>query len=104
MSGRLKKFSKAVFAFSLYKNAPAQPLADPKTSELENPPTAPINWISSSVSRPVIKSVMWTSFTSNPAKNMALAISRSELEPFSRMIAALGLGFDWSMAGFNPVK
>ena len=35
--------SKAVFAFSLYKNAPAQPLAEPKTSELEKPPTAPMN-------------------------------------------------------------
>jgi hypothetical protein len=43
VSSRLKKFFKAVFAFSLYKNAPAHPFAEPKTSELEKPPTAPIN-------------------------------------------------------------
>src|SRR5690606_37614014 len=104
VSGLAKKFFKAVFAFSLYKNAPAQPLAEPSTSELENPPTAPINWMSSNVSRPEIKSVMCTSFTSKPAKYIALAISLSELEPFSRMIAALGLGLEASITGLAPEK
>ena len=46
------------FAFSLYKKAPAQPFADPKTSELENPPTTPINCTSYKFSLPEIKSVM----------------------------------------------
>ena len=45
----------------------------------------------SKVSLPEIKSVICTSFTSNPAKNIAFAISRSELLPFSRIIAAFGL-------------
>src|SRR5690606_20125824 len=43
VSGRAKKFSKAFFAFSLYRKAPAQPFAEPNTSELEKPPTVPIN-------------------------------------------------------------
>jgi hypothetical protein len=33
-------------------------------------------------------------FTSKPARYMAFAISRSELLPFSRIIAAFGRGFD----------
>ena len=33
----------ALLAFSLYFIAPAQPLADPKTSLFEKPPTAPKN-------------------------------------------------------------
>ena len=60
--------------------------------------------MSSKVSRPEIKSVMCTSFTSNPARYIALAISRSELLPFSRMIAALGRGLVASINGFFPVK
>ena len=39
-------------------NDPAHPLADPNTSELENPPTATKNLISSKFSLPLIKSVM----------------------------------------------
>jgi len=35
---------------------------------------------------------------------MALATSRSELLPFSRIIAALGRGFELSITGFFPVK
>ena len=50
------------------KKAPAQPLAEPNTSELENPPQKTIILISSNVSRPLIRSVIMTSFTSNPAK------------------------------------
>ena len=88
----------------MYKNAPAQPLAEPKTSELEKPPTAPINWMSSNVSRPEIKSVMCTSFTSKPAKYMAFAISRSEFEPFSLMIAAFGLVVFEFIFGNFPLK
>ena len=91
VSGLAKKFFKAVLAFSLYLKAPAQPFALPKTSEFENPPTAPINCMSSNVSLPEIRSVICTSLTSKPAKNMAFAISRSELLPFSRSIAAFGL-------------
>jgi len=91
-------------AFSLYKNAPAQPFAEPNTSEFEKPPTAPMNWISSNVSLPDIKSVIWTSFTSKPAKYIALAISRSELLPFSRIMAAFGRGFEASITGALPSK
>ncbi len=43
VSSLSKKDFSALLAFSLYKKAPAHPLADPRTSELENPPTAPIN-------------------------------------------------------------
>ena len=38
-----KKFSSAFLALSLYLNDPAHPLAEPRTSELEKPPTAPKN-------------------------------------------------------------
>ena len=38
MSSLSKNFLRAILAFSLYLNAPAQPLAEPKTSEFENPP------------------------------------------------------------------
>ena len=38
-----KKSSNDLFAISLYLNDPAHPLAEPRTSELENPPTAPKN-------------------------------------------------------------
>ena len=38
-----KKSSRVFLALSLYLNDPAHPLADPRTSELENPPTAPKN-------------------------------------------------------------
>jgi len=41
VSSRLKKLLITLLAFSLYFMAPAQPLADPKTSELLKPPTAP---------------------------------------------------------------
>src|SRR5690606_15703877 len=102
VSGRAKKLSNAFFAFSLYKKAPAQPLAEPNTSEFENPPTAPINCISSRVSRPEIRSVICTSFTSKQARYIAFAISRSELDPFSRIIAALGRAPVWR--GFLPSK
>ena len=50
----------------MYKNEPAHPLAEPRTSELENPPTATIKLISSKFSLPEIKSVICTSLTSNP--------------------------------------
>ena len=60
--------------------------------------------MSSNVSRPEIKSVMCTSFTSKPAKYIALAISRSELLPFSRIIAAFGLSLSLLMTGSFPVK
>jgi len=45
-------------------------IAEPSTSEFEKPPTKTIKLISSRVSRPEIKSVMCTSFTSKPAKCM----------------------------------
>jgi hypothetical protein len=35
---------------------------------------------------------------------MALAISRSELLPFSRIMAALGFVFELSITGFVPLK
>ena len=38
-----KKSSNDFFAISLYLNDHAHPLAEPSTSELENPPTAPKN-------------------------------------------------------------
>ena len=38
-----KKSSSDLFAISLYLNEPAHPLAEPRTSEFENPPTAPKN-------------------------------------------------------------
>ena len=40
----------------------------------------------------------------NPAKYIAFAISRSELLPFSRIIAAFGRGLLASITGFFPVK
>jgi len=43
VSSRLKKLFITAFAFSLYLIAPAQPFAEPKTSELLKPPTAPKN-------------------------------------------------------------
>jgi hypothetical protein len=58
VSGRAKKLSKAFFAFSLYLKAPAHPLADPKTSEFEKPPTATMKLISSKVSLPSIRSAL----------------------------------------------
>src|SRR5690606_15415837 len=101
--GRAEKLSNVVLAFSLYKTAPAEPFAAPNRSELEKPPTAPINWMSSGVARPEIKSVICTSLTSKPAKYMALAISLSEFDPFARMIAALGLVVPFEeRAGFLP--
>ena len=54
----LKKSVKYFLAFLLYLNEPAQPFADPKTSELEKPPTAPKNLISFRSSLPEIKSVI----------------------------------------------
>ena len=48
--------------------AQAHPLAEPKTSELENPPQNTMKLMSSNVSRPLTRSVIVTSFTSNPAK------------------------------------
>ena len=71
VSSLSKKFFKAFRALSLYLNDPAHPFAEPKTSELENPPTAAIKLTSLRSSRPLIKSVMWMSFTSKPAKYSA---------------------------------
>ena len=43
VSGRAKKSLITLLARSLYLIAPAHPFALPKTSEFENPPTAPKN-------------------------------------------------------------
>ena len=47
-----KKSSNDFFAVSLYLNDPAHPFAEPRTSELEKPPTAPKNCMSCYVSLP----------------------------------------------------
>ena len=58
MSLRLKKSVIIFFALELYLNAPAHPLAEPKTSEFENPPTATKKLTSFKFSLPSIISVI----------------------------------------------
>ena len=58
MSSLSKNLFIEFLAIGLWRKDPAQPLADPRTSEFENPPTATSKLISSRFSSPDIISVI----------------------------------------------
>mmetsp|Transcript_15434 Transcript_15434/g.64079 ORF Transcript_15434/g.64079 Transcript_15434/m.64079 type:complete len:271 (+) Transcript_15434:1423-2235(+) len=78
---------------------PAQPLALSSTSAYEKPPTKTAPRKSSSLACPWMRSDMVTSCGASPAMCSAAAISRSPLEPSSRMTATLWRGAPSATSG-----
>mmetsp|Transcript_42935 Transcript_42935/g.128887 ORF Transcript_42935/g.128887 Transcript_42935/m.128887 type:complete len:445 (+) Transcript_42935:1310-2644(+) len=77
---------------------PAQPLAESSVSAYEKPPTKMIPRNESRLARPLTRSDIVMSHGSIPPANAAAAISRSPLEPSSRMTATRTLSVASSFA------